>query len=190
MQTVKIKILGTSLLMVQSERLANPLDPMTKELKALTSKRKKTDDDLLAIYWVEWQGGLHHDPALGPFLPGANLDAAMCEAAKLQRRGKDVKRALMVVEDKIRIEYDGPRDQKKMYESGRFTDVRGVRVKQARTMRCRPIFREWSMSVTVNFDESVLNESDVMAFAVDAGRYVGIGTFRPRYGRFEVSRAA
>ena len=39
MERKQIKLTGVSPLMVQSDRLANPLDPLSKELKQYTGKR-------------------------------------------------------------------------------------------------------------------------------------------------------
>ena len=56
----------------------------------------------------------------------------------------------------------------------------------ARIMRTRPIFNDWSAVIHLDFEDSILNESDVVDFATKAGAVVGVGDWRPRYGRFEV----
>ena len=53
-------------------------------------------------------------------------------------------------------------------------------------MRTRPIFNDWSAVIHLDFEDSILNESDVVDFATKAGAVVGVGDWRPRYGRFEV----
>ena len=45
--------------MMHNARLANPLDPLVQEIKKLTGKRKKTEDDLLQIARLEWEGGFY-----------------------------------------------------------------------------------------------------------------------------------
>ena len=49
MKSIKVKLSGSSALLMHSDRFANPLDPLTKAHKELTGKRKKTDDDHIAI---------------------------------------------------------------------------------------------------------------------------------------------
>lgn len=46
METKTLTIEGTAPLMMQSDRLVNPLDPLKKEIQALTGKRKKSDSDM------------------------------------------------------------------------------------------------------------------------------------------------
>ena len=81
MNSVKIKIRGTSPLLMHSDRLSNPLDPLTKEIKTYTGKRKKTDDDFTEIARLEWVGGLYHDEKTGPYLPARNVKAMLIQAA-------------------------------------------------------------------------------------------------------------
>lgn len=87
MELVTLRITGTSPLMMHSDRLANPLNPATKAHKELTGKRKKTDDDHLAIARSEFIAGAYYDEKLGFYIPGANFDATFLAGAKLQKLG-------------------------------------------------------------------------------------------------------
>ena len=73
---------------MHSDKFANPLHPATKLHKALTGKRKKTDDDHEAIAKSEFFGGCYHDPAQGFYVPGQNFDASFLGGAKLQKMVK------------------------------------------------------------------------------------------------------
>ncbi|WP_439871357.1 tail fiber assembly protein [Pseudomonas syringae] len=75
MDLLTLRITGTSPLM-HSDRLANPLLSETKAHKELTSKRKKTDDDHLAIARSEFIAGAYFDDQLVFFIPGQKLKAA------------------------------------------------------------------------------------------------------------------
>lgn len=55
----------------------------------------------------------------------------------------------------------------------------------SRITRTRPIFTDWSTEVEGAFDPNVLDRKDVENFAQIAGAYIGVGDWRPRYGRFE-----
>lgn len=185
MQAIKLRLKSVCPLLMHSDRFANPLDPATKAHKELTSKRKKTDDDHEAIARSEFLGSLYID-AQGPFIPSMNLDASFVEAAKMQKLGKHAKRGLMVLEDKVHLHYDGPRQAEKLAADPRFVDVRGVRVSMAKLMRCRPRFNDWTAECTVAFDSEQINENEVRQIIENAGRLVGVGDFRPRFGRFAV----
>ena len=184
MESIKVKLTGLSPMMMHSDRYSNPLDPMTKAHKELTGKRKKTDEDHEMILHSEWNGSLYFDDKLGPYVPGINVESMLMEAAKMQKLGKKFKSAIMVLEDRIKVEYQGPRDRKKMFADQRFVDCRSVKVQQARLQRCRPIFHEWELNFTLNFDQSVIDLRDVSKALSDAGQLVGLGDFRPRFGKF------
>lgn len=185
MRQLKVRIKGRSPLLMHSDRFANPLDKATKAHKELTGKRKKTDADHEAIARSEWMGSLYHNQALGPFIPGQNIDASLQEAAKLQKLGKKFKQAVMVVDDEVPLQYKGPRDPAALFDAG-FIDVRGVRVSMAKLMRCRPKFNDWSVEFTIAFNEDVVNVEEVRKALTDAGSLVGLCDYRPRYGKFEV----
>jgi hypothetical protein len=59
----------------------------------------------------------------------------------------------------------------------------------AKIMRYRPIFRNWSLSATVMVNEDVVNLNEVKKALVDAGNLIGLGDYRPRFGRFDVEFA-
>ena len=77
MKIAKYTITGITPLLMHSERLANPFDSLTKELKAISGKRKKTEDDLLAMARIVFIGGLYHDDDAGIHVPGYNILATI-----------------------------------------------------------------------------------------------------------------
>lgn len=182
METINVRITGISPLLMHSDRFANPLDPATKAHKELTSKRKKTDEDHEAIARSEWMGSLYIDKN-GPYIPGQNIDAAIIEAAKMQKLGKTVKRAVQVVDDRVHLEYTGPKTAEALFQP-EFIDVRGVKVGMAKLMRCRPIFREWAAGFTVMYNPEQINREDLVKAINDAGLLVGLCDYRPRFGKF------
>lgn len=192
---IKMRWIGTRPLLVHNGRLANPLDDMAKAMKGITGKRKKTDEDLMELQRLEWRGGLYYDEritpdthveGLGPVMPGVCIDATIVSAAKLSKMGATTKRGVMVSEDSVAIEYAGPRDPDKMWESGNFHDTRTVRNQANRVVRCRPKFTEWAITFTVEFDSDVINRQDLIDICNTAGNLVGLCDYRPRYGRFSV----
>jgi len=181
-----IKIVGTTPLLMASERLANPIDPLSKQIKELTGKRKKTDDDLEQIARLEWEGHLYMNGE-GPVIPGENVEAMIRDGAKFVRMGRNIQRGLQILEQKVKLEYSGPRDIEGMWnQRDKFTDIRSVVLQKKRIMRCRPIFHEWSISFTVVASEELLNMNDILGYVKQAGDFVGICDYRPRYGRFEI----
>jgi hypothetical protein len=190
METLTIKFEGTNPLLMHSDKLSNPISDEAKAMKALTSKRKKTDEDHEEIALLEWKAGLYYEPDLGPYIPGWNARQSIWEAAKLSKCGKDVERGVQVLTEMCPLQYDGPRDLKKLWAAKKFADVRAVVVQRARTMRCRPIFRNWSFETSFLVDTEVIDQDNVLRFAETAGRLIGIGDFRKMFGRFDAKRVA
>lgn len=188
MRQIKVKIKGLSPLLMHSDKFANPLDPATKAHKELTGKRKKTDDDHEAIAKSEWMGGLYTDDN-GPAMPTQNLKGSLVQAAKLQKLGANFKRALMILEDMAPLKYSGPRDPEAMWKDKRFVDARSVVVTTSRLMRYRPKFKEWSFEATIVYDETMINDDDVVLVLRNAGNFIGLCDYRPEkgggMGRFE-----
>jgi len=184
MNTIKVKITGTRPLLMHSDKFADPLNPLTKAHKELTSKRKKTDEDHELIAKSEWLGGLYIDER-GPFLPGVNIEATLIGGGKLSKMGTQLKRSVEVIDERCYLEYPGPKDAEGLWAAG-FYDARSVKVQTARIMRYRPIFRKWSTECEVAFDPEVINRAEVIKCLEDGGAYCGVGDYRPKFGRFTV----
>lgn len=61
-----------------------------------------------------------------------------------------------------------------------------VVIQRARVMSWRPMFKEWSCTFTIELADEMLNVSDVKQILEAAGRFKGVGDFRPEHGRFIV----
>lgn len=184
MELLNLKIVGTSPLMMHSDKLANPLLPETRAHKELTSKRKKSDEDHLAIARSEFLSGLYYSKDVGIYIPGANFDATLKTAAKLQKLGTHWTRGAVVLTDKAKVIFDGPEDPEKLWDSRAFVDCRGVKVGTAKVMRYRPVFTEWACAIEIAYNEEILNVSEVKKTIFDAGALIGVCEYRPRFGRF------
>lgn len=187
MENLKLKITGTSPLMMHADTLANPLATVTKAHKELTSKRKKTDDDHLAIARSEFVAGCYWSAADGFFIPGPNLDATFWAGAKLQKMGTHWRRGALVLENKVKLLHEGPDTPDALWENPAFVDCRGVKVGAAKLMRYRPIFLNWSAELSVTINTEVLDMQEARKAIEDGGALIGTCEYRPRFGRFEVS---
>lgn len=169
--------------------LANPLSKASKALKQVTSKKKKTDADFERMAEIEFKAGLYIDEDRGPVIPGENIEATLYNAAKITKEGKIAKSACFVPKSAV-LQYDGPRDADGLWEDERFRNCVGVKVGMARVMRTRPIFKDWSAIVEVEFEDSVVNAEQVDRWVNSAGTQVGLCDWRPRCGRFTAEKVA
>ena len=188
LQTLKARWTGLRPLVMHNGRLCDPLDPIAKQIAEITAKgsKKRTTADLERLYRLEWEGGLYHDPVKGPFIPSENIEACVRDGAKKSRRGEDVKACVFVQDPIVVLNYAGPRDMDGLYNRGspKFCFRRSVVIKGSRIIRMRPIFQEWSIAFTVEYDDSILSAEDMATAMVNAGTLCGLGDARPKFGRF------
>jgi hypothetical protein len=183
-ETVRLRITGTKRLIMHNGRLADPLDPITKDLARLTSKKSKTEADHLEISRVEWFGGLWlHEGK--PCIPAEALMATFVQAAKTQNKGPAAKVGL-IVENHATLIYEGPHDMDELWEDTNFRLRVGVRLRNARMMRTRPRFDDWSAEFTARFFPSLLDPEQIVDFYKTAGFMKGLGDWRPQHGNFSV----
>jgi hypothetical protein len=179
METLSVTFSGRTPLVVHNIRLANPLDAYAKALKAITSKRSKTEDDHLELLRIEWEGGLYFDEKHGPYLPISYPMACLKQAGAINRQKTAVNRGVtLMAEDggeRLAIEYDGPRTIDEMWEHDEHRDVRPVKVGTSRTLRSRPRFPEWAIRFVAIVDTEIIDVETFEGVARRAGRNIGLG---------------
>ena len=188
MEILRFRIKGDTPLMMHNNVACDPLHPLAKQMKKISSVRNKTDEHHEEIAYIEYQAGIYHDPKIGPYIPGRCVDALLREAAKFSKKGKTVTRALQTVEDKVKLLYDGPRDIQGLY-SKCYRDRRPVTVNRSTVIRTRPFFEEWAAEFQVAIDPSQLDAIEVRNFLEVGGRLVGLCDYRPTYGKFNLEAA-
>lgn len=186
-------ITGLAPMLMHNERLANPLSDETLRLKALTSKRKKTDEDVVLISRAEFDGGLYIDET-GPYIPAHWLLAMIRDGGKQFKLGKAVTQGVIFRQQEFPLtlpKFNGASTitADDLWNAGCY-DRRMVGNQKARVLRTRPRFDEWSVDVSFVFDESVFDRRQLQQILEVAGMKVGLGDYRPLFGRFEVKVAA
>ena len=186
MKTLIFEIESIVPLLMHDDKTANPLNDFTKKLKALTGKRKKTDEDHAAIAEVEWTASLYYEN--GKYIiPTKVLEAALLASAKQFKKGTLLKQCVIVSDDLVLDFKDKNLTPEKLYKVAGYADMRTVKIGQAKTTRCRPLFNSWKGEFTVILDDEKLNAEEIEQIVSNAGKYVGLCDYRPRYGRFEVT---
>lgn len=194
MEQLTLHITGQSPLLMHGPRTVNPLDDMTKEIKRYTGKRKKTEEDHLAIARLEWEAGLYFEAGVGPYLPGVNVLKCLRDSGALTKLGTAVNRAVIISEEKLPVlcasQNGGARWSKtstvQQLWDANLKDFRRVGNQKNSVMRCRPMFPTWAIEVGLIVETSILDREDLVSIAERAGVMIGLGDYRPRFGRFEV----
>lgn len=190
MKSLKYRIEGIATLLMHSDVAANPLNHFAKAQKEITSKRKKTDEDHERLAKLDFLASLYYSETKGYYMPANCIDATFLSSAKMFKLGVTWKQAAFVENDANFIFPHAELNPDDLYliENGLYRDMRTVKVGMAKTVRCRPAFNVWSFEAAVIIDESKMNERQVDQIVENAGKYVGICDYRPRFGRFNVTK--
>lgn len=175
---------GLDPLLVHNARLSDPLDEVARAMSKVSAKRKKTDEDHEEMARLEHMGGLYFDAELGPVMPGQNIERMLVDAAKKFKLGSTLKSALIITDRVVPIVYKGPRTIEGLWADKTFVHRASVKVGMSRVMRTRPIFPQWEIEATGDMDESQLDQRQLEQIVELAGRLIGCGEWRPRFGRF------
>lgn len=182
---VTFKIRGIRPMLTHNGQTADPLNPFAVQMKEITSKRTKTDDDHQRLRDIEWRAGLYLNANDHPVITADCMLATLLAAAKKFKCGEKCKAGVDMFED-AEMEIPGGWDLEKAARDPRFRLVKPMVVNRARVIRCRPRFDNWSATITLSFMPDVVNKKDIIRWMETAGRLIGINESRPRYGRFVV----
>lgn len=188
--TVTLRLTGAAPMLMHSARLCDRTDPLVQAKKVITDKpargkNAKTDEDHIEMQRLEFLAGLYHTPEMGVYIPGPNLEGVLRDGAKIARKGKATEAGLQI--DDAALEFPGRGlSPEELWETQQYHDVRSVVVTRQRVMRTRPIFREWALTASVTIFSPGIKPADVLAWMEHAGVYVGLGDYRPKFGRFSV----
>lgn len=186
MKTLHVEIEGVAPILLHSGRTKDPTDEMTKAIKKITGKRKKTDADYEEVKRLELMAGLYFDDKDKIYVPDINIERSIYEGSKQDRNGKKFLSGFMV-------------DQHAYLKNGKsvytVTDVMNnlkhqfttsVAIQRVSVMRTRPRFDVWSLEFSCTYNEGIINPDEVKEAIKKAGQLVGIGDWRPKFGRFKV----
>jgi hypothetical protein len=178
------QITSVAPLILHNGQLADPLNYYAKEMKKIAGKRHKTEADLEELARLEWHGSLYVS-AGQVCIPGELLEAHLVEAARKLRKGQQAKAGLFC-DGTFHLVYPGPTELHALWADETFRLSTGVRVQRSRLIRTRPIFPTWRLAAEVLYNPSQLNLSEIQEFFRIGGEQIGLGDWRPRFGRYVV----
>lgn len=172
------------------------ISPLMQHRYSLTAAKKASPNAGQPDHSGEWRDALYADKN-GIYQPSDHLLGTMTKAAaafKISgKRGKSFKdliqSSIVITPDHIPHNMPVPAELDDDADKPLYVDVRPVVVVRARVLRYRPMFHAgWSLSFVLEVaddDIPVATLNEILAYA---GKAVGIGDFRPRFGRFMVER--
>lgn len=195
-----IAVEGVSPLLLSNNLCSDPLSQAAKDKKFFTKKNKKADEDHMNLRLIDWvysgywaipgnvviddvENTVSFDGFANLTLPSQNFARCLRNGATTFRLGKETARAL-IVENEPLIEYDGPKQAEEMVRDARFILTSPVVRMKVTNWITRLILPQWKVDYQVTIDDERISVDDLARIAQAAGRFEGLGTWRPRYGRF------
>jgi hypothetical protein len=173
METYKVRIVGVKPLLMHNPAGMIGDKPRLRRGEHLDPK-------------TEAEMALYKDENGNIALPSVNVKACIREAGRNYRvSGRRTTFAAM-----IRAAIDiRPYPYITLLHKGWKVDVRSVVVQRNRILRARPLFDDWSLDFDiVNKDPTVIHKDTLKRILEDAGKYYGLGDFRPEFGLFKVEK--
>lgn len=186
MYTVSCKIEGVAPL-IQHRYPLPEFETMSKGANKSTGSKD---------YTQEWREYFYADSLGQIFQPASHIEGALIKAAVsfkvVGKRGKTYKDLFQanVFIDPERIPHEGFTVPKELDTDGDkplYLDVRPVVVQRNRVVRIRPTFAPgWKLCFEISVIDDEINHALLQDILIHAGKAVGIGDYRPRFGRFNV----
>lgn len=190
MKKFTIDLVGTKPILMHSARLSDRLDPVTKAVTEVSTKKHRSYADDMKLSHLEWLGGMYWDEVAGPYLPGENIARALLDGVRKLGGSAEVGQSFDITSNINPIAYSGPREVRELWADKRYVYRKSLRQFNSRVVRTRPIFREWRTQAEGIFDDRILSLDYLRGIAEATGMYIGIGDWRPRFGTFTTDVAS
>jgi hypothetical protein len=181
---LRFRITGTAPLLLRNGLIADQANPRAMALKQITSKRIKTESDAEELAHREWLASLYLVDGK-PIMPSRNLWSALHVGARKTRQGPLIMEGVFI-DGLMSITHNGPEDIKDLWADKRFVHQCMMPLGDTRIKRTRPIFERWEITADVHFLTEIIDAATLIAIAQTTGYRVGLGDWRPRFGRFSV----
>jgi len=193
----RLRMEGSRPLMLHNVQAASEFNVWAQRMRPLRAKRTKTTEDKIELLHLEWQSAWYWDEAFGPVLPSANIFKCLIDSSKYERGlQQKAKAGIIAIDGDVKLEYNGPRTMDGLWSAGSggfdspYVDLRLVANARGQKMdSCRPIVAGWSCESEWLLDTSLVSQTTFEEIVERAGRAVGVGAYRLKFGRFNTKLA-
>lgn len=187
-QQARITVTGIGPLLQNNPQTVDPFNRYSKMKKPLTSKKAKTEEDLIELGNLDTESKLFFDPQIGVYVPTKWLtEQIVTSAFGIIKVGKDKMRGgIFATEDKAKLTYEGMNKVKAISDVVYDPQFRHRMILPQQNIRIAkdfPIFNNWSFSTVLEFDDTVVDLTGLTSIVKRSAMYVGFGDFRPTFGR-------
>jgi hypothetical protein len=136
---------------------------------------------------VEAESYLYKDTEGRIVIPSVNIKACIYNAGRNYKIAGRRATFASVIRAGIDIK---PYPYVPLIHNGWQIDIRPVVVASGgRILRARPRFDQWSLEFEIiNNDPTIIHSDTLHKILIDAGKYYGLGDFRPEFGTFRVEK--
>jgi hypothetical protein len=186
---IRTQLVGITELNMHNIQLADPDNYWTRQIAKLTSKRKMSEEDRREKARLEFLGGLYtHDDRV--VVPQANVKRCFKEAAKANRLGRNIDRAVNYADPEqavagLPLEFEHKNlSPDELWAMPQYHDTTIV-ASPGRVPRTRPRFIKWALSADWLLFTNLLSVEDLKEIGEYAGLIEGLGDNRVNgAGRF------
>tara|TARA_B100001094_G_scaffold120866_1_gene116602 strand:- start:1363 stop:2010 length:648 start_codon:yes stop_codon:yes gene_type:complete len=198
-KSYQVTVEGVNPLICSNVQSSDPLKTESTFRAIFHTKRNKTLKDHQALQALDWiqsgywdnQGQIDIDEDENtvefkgfsdPILPGANFLRCLRQgAATGWKKGMDIKRGVVVTNNSP-IDFKGSKKAVDLFKGNKYINraftKRGVWVS-------RLCFPDWKVTFNLLVNDEIVKKSDLKKYLSMAAVAEGLGTWRPRYGRFK-----
>jgi len=198
-KSYQVTVEGVNPLICSNVQSSDPLKTESTFRAIFHTKRNKTLKDHQALQALDWiqsgywdkQGQIDIDEDENtvefkgfsdPILPGANFLRCLRQgAATGWKKGMDIKRGVVVTNNSS-IDFKGSKKAVDLFKGNKYINraftKRGVWVS-------RLCFPDWKVTFNLLVNDEIVKKSDLKKYLSMAAVAEGLGTWRPRYGRFK-----
>lgn len=199
MKTINVTWRGIRPLIMSNPQTVDIENSFSAEQRRLNSllkdARKKGDEDRLLELAIaqkrnDFMASAYFDAKEKRFfVPDSVIMACIKEAAKASKKGKDIDRAVLMEETQAYVEgVPAVKSLDDAYTKDEFKLQTPCKIPPktgSLFMKLRCVMPTgWKAKFALSFDETVIAEKTVRDVLERAGGFVGIGSWRPKFGRF------
>lgn len=202
MKTLSVEFTGIRPLIMsnpQTVDIANPYAVESRRLNnALKAARKRADEDRLIEIAAsqkrnDFMASAYFDAKKARFfVPDTVVMACVKQAAQSLRKGKDIDRAVLMESTEAYVD-EVPRV--KSLEDAIKNEVFHLETPCKIPPKTGALFMKlrcvmptgWKLAFQLTFDSDIIAEKTLREVLTTAGGFVGVGSWRPKFGRFTVA---
>tara|TARA_Y100001951_G_scaffold62836_1_gene50203 strand:+ start:13 stop:690 length:678 start_codon:yes stop_codon:yes gene_type:complete len=194
---------GSTPLLFSNFKYQHPCEPLYKLKAPISKKRNKTEEDYVALskldflmsgHWlnddneecyaeVDSNGNVNFAGYSNPYIPGGMLRSSVRNSSKAlgNKKGAAFDRGVQVDAD-FPLRYIGPKICNEMWDKGMHKRDRGDRSGSLIWITRMKIPTGWEIDFQITCDSSQVEISQLEDMIKGAGRYIGVGSWRPENG--------